>query len=157
MNTDKILDRIRKLLAMANDERFLQLAELVGSWSKDPSTQVGAVIVDRDNRIISTGFNGFPRGCEDDAATLGNRERKLLRTIHAEENALLFARRDVNEMWIYVTRPPCARCAAKLVQAGIARVVYRLPPTDFTERWREEMAEASALFWEGQVAVTVLG
>lgn len=139
------------------DERFLQLAELVGSWSKDPSTQVGAVIVDRDNRIISTGFNGFPRGCADDAATLGNRERKLLRTIHAEENALLFARRDVNEMWIYVTRPPCARCAAKLVQAGIARVVYRLPPTDFTERWREEMAEASALFWEGQVAITVLG
>lgn len=60
-------------------------------------------------------------------------------------------------MWIYVTRPPCARCAAKLVQAGIARVVYRLPPTDFTERWRDEMAEASALFWEGQVAVTVLG
>ena len=139
------------------DRRFLEMAELVATWSKDPSTQVGAVIVDIDNRIVSTGFNGFPRGCLDHADTLGDRERKLLRTIHAEDNALLFARRDVTGMTLYVTRPPCARCAAKVVQAGIAKVVYRLPPTDFTERWKHEMAEAAQMFFEGQVAVEVVG
>ena len=139
------------------DRRFLELAELVGSWSKDPSTQVGAVIVDIDNRIVSTGFNGFPRGCLDHADTLGDRERKLLRTIHAEDNALLFARRDVTGMTLYVTHPPCARCAAKVVQAGIAKVVYRLPPTDFTERWKHEMAEAMAIYSEVLLPVVVLG
>jgi len=73
------------------DSRFMDLARLVASWSKDPSTQVGAVIVDQDKRIVSTGFNGFPR-CVNDSPV--DREVKLLRTIHAEENALLFARRD---------------------------------------------------------------
>ena len=115
----------------------MDLARLVASWSKDPSTQVGAVIVDPDKRIISTGFNGFPRGVADDPV---DREVKLLRTIHAEENALLFA-----------------RCAAKLVQSGIARVVYPLPPVDFAERWALEMGQAQAMFDEVGVAVTVMG
>ena len=136
------------------DSRFMDLARLVASWSKDPSTQVGAVIVDQDKRIVSTGFNGFPR-CVNDAPV--DREVKLLRTIHAEENALLFARRDVTGMSVYVTRPPCARCAAKLVQAGIVRVVYELPPVDFVERWALEMREAQAMFVDVGVTVTVLG
>lgn len=136
------------------DARFVALASLVAGWSKDPSTQVGAVIVDPDKRIISTGFNGFPRGVADDPV---DREVKLLRTIHAEENALLFARGDVAGMTIYVTRPPCARCAAKLVQSGIVRVVYPLPPVDFAERWALEMGQAQAMFDEVGVAVTVMG
>lgn len=136
------------------DDRFMALASLVACWSKDPSTHVGAVIVDQDKRIISTGFNGFPRGVDDGHV---DREVKLLRTIHAEENALLFARGDVAGMTIYVTRPPCARCAAKLVQAGIARVVYHLPPADFTERWALEMREAQLMFGETGTTVTVLG
>lgn len=136
------------------DRRFLEMAELVATWSKDPSTKVGAVIVDQRNRIIATGFNGFPRGCDDSTV---ERDIKLLRTIHAEENALLFAQRDVTDMFLYVTRPPCARCAAKIVQAGIARVVYPLPPLDFTERWGAEMAQAAKMFFEGQVAVEVVG
>lgn len=136
------------------DSRFMGLARLVASWSKDPSTQVGAVIVDQDKRIVSTGFNGFPR-CVNDSPV--DREVKLLRTIHAEENALLFARRDVTGMSVYVTRPPCARCAAKLVQAGVSRVVYPLPPVDFVERWALEMREAQAMFEEVGVTVTVLG
>mgnify|MGYP002128816433 CR=1 FL=1 len=74
------------------DARFIALASLVASWSKDPSTQVGAVIVDQDKRIVSTGFNGFPQGVNDAPV---DREVKLLRTIHAEDNALLFARRNV--------------------------------------------------------------
>jgi dCMP deaminase len=136
------------------DARFIALASLVASWSKDPSTQVGAVIVDQDKRIVSTGFNGFPQGVNDAPV---DREVKLLRTIHAEENALLFARRNVTGMTIYVTRPPCARCAAKLVQSGIARVVYPLPPVDFIERWEIEMHQAQLMFNECGTQITALG
>lgn len=136
------------------DTRFIDLAKLVASWSKDPSTQVGAVIVDKDKRIVSTGFNGFPQGVDDEAT---NRDIKLLRTIHAEENALLFARRDVTGMTVYVTRPPCARCAAKLIQSGVSRVVYPLPPVDFVERWGNEMREANAMFSQVGTTITALG
>lgn len=136
------------------DTRFIDLAKLVASWSKDPSTQVGAVIVDKDKRIVSTGFNGFPQGVDDEVT---DRDIKLLRTIHAEENALLFARRDVTGMTVYVTRPPCARCAAKLIQSGVARVVYPLPPVDFVERWGNEMREANAMFSQVGTTITALG
>lgn len=136
------------------DTRFIDLAKLVASWSKDPSTQVGAVIVDKDKRIVSTGFNGFPQGVDDEAT---DRDIKLLRTIHAEENALLFARRDVTGMTVYATRPPCARCAAKLIQSGVSRVVYPLPPVDFVERWGNEMREANAMFSQVGTTITALG
>ena len=136
------------------DARFIALASLVASWSKDPSTQVGAVVVDQDKRIVSTGFNGFPQGVNDAPV---DREVKLLRTIHAEENALLFARRNVTGMTIYVTRPPCARCAAKLIQSGIGRVVYPLPPVDFIERWGVEMQQAQMMFHECGTQITALG
>ena len=136
------------------DTRFIDLAKLVASWSKDPSTQVGAVIVDKDKRIVSTGFNGFPQGVDDEST---ERDVKLLRTIHAEENALLFARRDVTGMTVYVTRPPCARCAAKLIQSGVSRVVYPLPPVDFVERWGHEMREAQAMFSQVGTVITALG
>jgi dCMP deaminase len=136
------------------DTRFIDLAKLVASWSKDPSTQVGAVIVDKDKGIVSTGFNGFPQGVDDEAT---DRDIKLLRTIHAEENALLFARRDVTGMTVYVTRPPCARCAAKLIQSGVSRVVYPLPPVDFVERWGNEMREANAMFSQVGTTITALG
>lgn len=136
------------------DTRFIDLAKLVASWSKDPSTQVGAVIVDKDKRIVSTGFNGFPQGVDDEAT---DRDIKLLRTIHAEENALLFARRDVTGMTVYVTRPPCARCAAKLIQSGVSRVVYPLPPVDFVERWGNEMREANSMFSQVGTTITALG
>jgi len=136
------------------DTRFIDLAKLVASWSKDPSTQVGAVIVDKDKGIVSTGFNGFPQGVDDEAT---DRDIKLLRTIHAEENALLFARRDVTGMTVYVTRPPCARCAVKLIQSGVSRVVYPLPPVDFVERWGNEMREANAMFSQVGTTITALG
>ena len=136
------------------DARFIALASLVASWSKDPSTQVGAVVVDQDKRIVSTGFNGFPQGVNDAPV---DREVKLLRTIHAEENALLFARRNVTGMTIYVTRPPCARCAAKLIQSGIGRVVFPSPPVEFVARWRTEINQAFLMFDECGTQITALG
>lgn len=139
------------------DRRMLGLANLVATWSKDPSTGVGAVIADNRNRVVSMGFNGFPRAVRDDEATLNNRDEKLRRTIHAEENALLFARGPVEGCTIYVTHPPCARCAAKLIQAGVVRVVSRPPWNSFTERWADDMRSASEMFAEAGTAFDYLG
>ena len=77
------------------DDRFLVLAKLIGSWSKDPSTQVGAVIVDNKNRIVSVGYNGFPRGVEDSEKRLCNRQEKYDIIVHAEVNAIAFANKSV--------------------------------------------------------------
>lgn len=139
------------------DRRFLGLANLVATWSKDPSTGVGAVIVDAKNRIVSMGFNGFPRAVRDDEAALNNRDEKLRRTIHAEANAILFAGRPVEGCTIYVTHPPCAKCAATIIQAGITRVISRPPWNSFTERWADDMRSASEMFAEAGTGFDYLG
>lgn len=139
------------------DRRFLGLANLVATWSKDPSTGVGAVIVDDKHRIVSMGFNGFPRAVRDDDAILENREEKLRRTIHAEANAILFAPRSVEGCTIYVTHPPCAKCAATIIQAGITRVVSRPPWAAFVERWADDIRSAGEMFAESGTAFDYLG
>ena len=118
------------------NHRFLSLADLVGSWSKDPSTKVGAVIVDDKNRVISVGYNGYPHGVEDSG--LDDRNLKLLKTIHAEENALLFANKSVEGCILYVSPLlPCGMCMAKIIQSGITRIVARVPKEDGREsRWK---------------------
>lgn len=117
------------------DRRLLDLASLVASWSRDPSTKCGAVITD-GKRIVSTGFNGFPQGMPDDDALYANREEKYSRVIHAEMNALLFAREDVHGYTCYTTLMPCDRCFVHLAQAGITRYVYPSASQDALERWQ---------------------
>lgn len=131
------------------DARFLSLAELVAKWSKDPSSQVGSAIVDSHKRIVSVGFNGSPRGVADAA----DRSSKLMRTVHAEANALHFAHRDVAGCTIYVTHPPCANCAAHLIQRGITEVVFYAGSPEFLERWGDNYREALAMFGEAGVKV----
>lgn len=105
------------------DERFLQLSTLVGSWSKDPSTKVGAVIA-KDNRIVSLGFNGFPPKIEDKEGWLNNREIKYRYVIHAEMNAILNAPTPVNGCTLYLSPLfPCPNCAKHVVASGISRIV----------------------------------
>ena len=139
------------------DNRFIGLANLVATWSKDPSTGVGAVIVDQKNRIVSMGFNGFPRTVRDDDEILDNRDEKLRRTIHAEMNAILFATQSIDGCTLYVTHPPCAKCAAVIIQAGIRRVVSRPPWNSFIERWADDIKSASAMFVESGVVFDYLG
>ena len=131
------------------DARFLQLAELVSTWSKDPSTRVGSVITDKRNRVISLGFNGYPHGVKDDDLP---RDRKLLRTIHAEENAILFAQRSLSGCTAYVTHHPCGPCAAKIVQSGITRVVVA---KEMHSAWSASSVEAKMLFSEAGVEVVL--
>ena len=83
------------------DERFMKLAEHVASWSKDPSTKVGAVIVDEQHRIVSLGSNGFPKGIADDTR-LDDRAKKYEIVVHAEINAILFANKPVGNCTLYV-------------------------------------------------------
>ena len=82
------------------DCRLIELAKTISTWSKDPSTKVGAVIVDSNRRILSTGYNGFPKGIKDDER-LENRDEKLEMIVHAEINAILFAERNVNNSILY--------------------------------------------------------
>lgn len=109
------------------DRRFMTMAGMVASWSKDPSTQCGAVIVRPDRTVVSTGFNGFPRGCNDAEEMYNDRELKYARVVHAEMNAMLSAREPLNGYTLYVHSPGfspcCSGCAAAVIQTGITRVV----------------------------------
>jgi dCMP deaminase len=127
------------------DRRFLGLAAHVAAWSKDPSTQVGAVVTD-GKRVVSLGFNGFPQGLSDDHR-LHDRETKYSLVLHAEENALLFSAADLTGGTIYVyPLPPCSRCAAKIIQSGITRVVTTIP--EDLSRWEESVALTRTIFDE---------
>lgn len=133
------------------DERFLKLAEEVATWSKDPSTQVGCVIVDPDTlRIMGLGFNGFPRGMCDHKELYEDRETKYSRTIHAEVNAVLNSSRT-EDCTAYVTAPPCTNCALVLIQSGIVRVVARRPTSDLLERWADSIEKTKGFFAEVEV------
>ena len=106
------------------DIRFIKLAMHIATWSKDPSTKVGAVIVDTQNRIISVGFNGYPHGIQDD--DLDDRESKLLKIIHAEQNAICQAARlgiSLMGSTLYCRMTPCRTCAMLIINCGINRVV----------------------------------
>lgn len=124
------------------DYRFLDLAEHVGRWSKDPSTKVGAVIVRPDRTIASLGYNGFPRGVADQYE---DREHKLLRTVHAEMNAILSSRDQLNGCTLYVSPLfPCSQCAAAIIQAGITQVVARMGQP--REEWTKSFNAAQDMF-----------
>lgn len=132
------------------DARFLDLAKHVASWSKDPSTQVGAVITRPDHTIASVGYNGFPRGVEDNPKALGDRETKLARTVHAEVNAILSSKEDIDGCSIY-TWPlmPCSHCAAAIINAGIVQVVA--PKPDDSSSWQDSFKHSITMFEQAWV------
>lgn len=118
------------------DMRFLNLAKHIAQWSKDPSTQLGAVIVRPNKSVCSVGFNGFPQPMPDTQELYANREEKYSRVIHGEMNALLFAKEPVTGYTLYnYPLPPCDRCFVAMVQAGITRFVAPKPNEQQNERW----------------------
>lgn len=137
------------------DGRFLVLAATVAGFSKDPSTKTGAIIVDGDRRIVSTGYNGFARGVVDHPDRYNDRDLKYLLTVHCEVNAIVFAKRDLTGCTLY-TWPfgSCARCAAIVIQSGISRVVFHEPSKELAERWGKELWLAKTMFMEAGVAIT---
>ncbi len=122
------------------DKRYLDLAYHISQWSKDPSTQVGSIIVNKHNRIVSLGFNGFPTKVNDLVERLEDRDIKLEMVVHAEANALLSASiADLSECIIYSSLFPCSRCAGLIIQSGIRKVKSPDPESieQFcSERWK---------------------
>ena len=109
------------------DEYFMGVAKLAAHRSKDPNTQVGACIVSQDDIIISTGYNGMPKGCSDDEFPWGREgaETKYPYVVHAELNAILNANgRDLRGSRVYVALFPCNECAKAIIQSGVKEVVY---------------------------------
>jgi dCMP deaminase len=135
------------------ENRFLVLAEHIAQWSKDDSTKVGAVIVDK-KRIISLGFNGFPQGVDD---KIIDRDQKLRRTIHSEVNAITFANRSIKGFTMFVTHPPCSNCTALIVQSGISTVVWRSPDQAFIDRWGVSHQESLSMMQEANVTFFQIG
>ena len=134
------------------DLRMLELAKHISSWSKDPSTKVGCVIVDSRKRIMGTGYNGLPMGVWDH--NLDDREYKYARTVHAEMNALLFMHPSpLYALTMYIwPMPPCSRCAGPIIQAEIVRVVS--PPAG--ERWAESCRIGMDMFNDAGIFVEEL-
>lgn len=134
------------------DLRYLELARFVAGWSKDPSTQTGAVIVRPDNSVASLGYNGFPRGIRDTADRYEDRDVKYSYIVHCEMNAVLSAHTHVQGCTLY-TWPflSCDRCAVHMIQAGITRAVAPTCPPDKAERWASVFNETKSRFEEAGV------
>ena len=134
------------------DKRYLELAKHVASWSKDPSTKVGSVIVRSNNTVATMGFNGFPQRVRDTQERLGDRSTKLDLTVHAEINAMAFASESLIGCTLYVyPLSPCIRCATSIIQHGIIKVVAPRPEPD--SRWYDSTMRAKDLLREAGVSV----
>ena len=139
------------------DRRFMRLAREISTWSKDPSSQIGAVIINA-RRIMATGYNGFPEGIRDTPERLADKQEKYPRVIHGEMNALLNALNNgvsVRGSTLYVYGLPiCADCTKSVIQAGICRVVVPYPEKT-SQRWKEQWDSISRpMFEEAGVAIT---
>jgi len=136
-------------------DRYTCLAKEISTWSKDPSTQVGAVVIGNNGEVLSQGYNGFPRGIKDTAARLKDRERKYKLVVHAEMNAIYNAGLNgvsLKGSTIYVYGCPiCNECAKGIVQVGIDKVIAVRPKGVDLERWDESIKDAKALFKEAEV------
>ena len=136
------------------DIRFLRVAKETQSWSKDPSTQCGCVLV-KNKRILSVGYNGFPSNISDSLDRYQNREFKLAAVVHAETNALFNAAKNgstTEGCTAYVTWPPCSQCASALIQAGVSKVICPATATA-PKRWIDNFIFASDLLYEAGVTV----
>jgi dCMP deaminase len=134
------------------DRRFLRMAEEYASWSKDPSTKIGCVVVDpAKRRVLSGGYNGFPRGIKDTKERLENREVKYKYVVHAEMNAIYNATLNgvsLEGATLYcVGLPTCSACALGVIQVGIKRVVIGSPAV-IPDHWQEHWALTKSMLDE---------
>ena len=152
-------DYIREDFSMLSNlwiKRFLDLSKLVSTWSKDPSTKVGAVIIDPETKtIVSTGYNGFPRNIEDSEERLNNRELKYKFVVHAEMNAImnaLYNNRSVKNCILFVHGLPCCSdCAKAIIQSGIKEIVT---DSKASSKWGDSCKVAVEMFKEAGVKIT---
>lgn len=142
------------------DKRFMEMAQLISTWSKDPSSKIGAVAVNDERRILATGYNGFPKGIADTEERLNDKDEKYPRIIHAEMNALmnaLYSGVSLKDSTLYVYGlPVCPSCTKCVIQAGVKRVVIPSAKTD-KGNWQQVWEEQSApMLKESGVQITYL-
>lgn len=135
------------------DTRYLELAERVASWSKDPSRQIGAVAVGSKGQVLAQGFNGFPRGIVDTADRYNNREIKYKYVVHAEMNVIYNATYNgvsLDGSTLYVSGlPVCSDCAKGIIQVGISRVVMK--EQNIPQHWAESWGMTAGMFDEANI------
>ena len=134
------------------DERFMALAEFVAEWSKDRSTKVGAVVVGSRRRVVALGYNGFPRGIDDNVEERHERPAKYLWTEHAERNAIYNATESLEDATMYVPWYPCMDCARAIVQSGIRELVA-IEPDWIDPKWGTDFKSVKVLLSEAMVRV----
>lgn len=132
------------------DERYLEMAALVSTWSKDPRKQVGAVVI-QDGFIRGVGFNGFPKGVAHTNERLGHKVTKNKIMIHAEVNALVAAELQADTIYVWPCLP-CSQCMGLIIQSGITRVVTG--PLDEGTEWDQELAIELAV--EAKIEVRIM-
>ena len=137
------------------DEYFMGVALLSAKRSKDPSTQVGACLVNHDKRIIGIGYNGFPIGCSDDIFPWGKGNTDELNNkypyvVHAEANAILNSSGNLKGATVYVTLFPCNECAKLLIQSGIKHIVYmtEIHKGTVSDQASKRMLDAAGITYE---------
>lgn len=142
---------------MSWDDRWMAMAQLVATWSKDRSTKVGAVIVDSRNVVLSLGWNGFPRGVTDNVDTRHERPTKYLYTEHAERNAIYNAAANGTSLAgssMYIDWFPCTDCARAIIQSGISSVVCKENPSlDVHKKWNEDFKISKEMLEEAGVEI----
>jgi len=135
------------------DIRYLNLAQNVASWSKDPSTQIGAIAVGSKGQVLAQGYNGFPRGIEDNPAYYEDRETKYKYVVHAEMNVIYNATYNgvsLDGATLYVTGlPVCSDCAKGVIQVGIQRVVMK--EQDIPQKWIESWKTTAGMFDQAKI------
>lgn len=138
-------------------KRFVDLAQHISSWSKDPSTKVGAVIFDDDKRIVSVGYNGFPKNVYDSEEKYQNREVKYKMVIHAEMNSIIFSQKNLKgcsiATWPFIS---CANCTTAIIQSGIKRIVSPKLPENLVERWGASCELSIQMYQEAGIEVILL-
>lgn len=137
------------------DERFMELAHTVASWSKDPERKVGCVLVYEGMHQFSLGYNGLPRLVKDTAERINDAMVKNSMTVHAELNAILNARADVTGCEAYITAAPCLECCKAMIQAGISSVVCPAPVKSST--WYESQQFGLNLLHESDIIIAHYG
>ncbi|MFK8137229.1 MAG: cytidine/deoxycytidylate deaminase family protein [Bdellovibrionales bacterium] len=142
------------------DVRFLKLAHEVASWSKDTSTKVGSVIIGAQRDPRSFGYNGLPRGVNDNVPERLVRPAKYAWTEHAERNALANCNRvgiPTDGCSIYITHFPCSHCSRMIIQSGLKKVVVDKisVENDFGERWNEDLQISYEMLGEAGVEVSL--
>lgn len=136
------------------DKRYLDLAKLVASWSKDPSTKVGGCIIDSNGNPVSFGFNGFPRGMNDSEDRLNDRTFKYAHTIHCEKNMMAFANRMYFDgCTAYISHPPCSGCLCEMKQRRLTKIVCYDGGEDFKQRWSTDSVLELARELEMQIEI----